>query len=406
MGLKSFAARIRRRTWIIIGACAAVVIGGAATLVFAVVLPASAATAQPETITTTSAASLETLEKSVSTSGTLTPLVDETVDFADGVAGTVTSVAVVAGQTVAVDDTLAVVDTLQMNANLLEAQATLAEAQATLADATTDARVASAEASVAVAQTAVDDAQAALDAQVLTAPAVGVVTSVGIEVGDTVGSTSTGAAGGAGGAETTASTGAFTIVGTDAWRVDVTVGESDVALIAVGNQVELTTDDGTELFGTVTEIGLLPSTDSGSAAYPVAIDVTGTADGLYDGTSVTVAIVYERRTDVLTVPSAAVTTADGTSTVTLVAADGTETETTVEVGETVGNLTEILSGLAEGDEVLVASFTPGEGNEGGTFPGGGTGERPDFGGEGGQGGPGGTGTGGQGGFPGGTAPTR
>ena len=56
------------------------------------------------------------------------------------------------------------------------------------------------------------------------------------------------------------------------------------------------------------------------------------------------ALIYERRTDVLTVPSAAVTTGDdGTSTVLLVDADGNQVETVVEVGESVGSLTEILS---------------------------------------------------------------
>jgi macrolide-specific efflux system membrane fusion protein len=88
---------------------------------------------------------------------------------------------------------------------------------------------------------------------------------------------------------------------------------------------------------------------------------------------------------VLAVPSAAVTTADGTSTVTVVVDDGTQTKTEVEVGDTAGEYTEIVSGIDEGTTVLVASFTPGEDNAGtgrfpaggtGRFPGGGTGELP------------------------------
>ena len=111
------------------------------------------------------------------------------------------------------------------------------------------------------------------------------------------------------------------------------------------------------VFGTVTEIGLISTSTSGVAAYPVSIEVTGQPDGVYDGVSGDVAIIYERRTDVLTVPSAAVRTVDGGSVVTQVGADGKEITTSVTVGDTVGDLTEITAGLVEGDEVQVTVVT-------------------------------------------------
>lgn len=355
-------ARVRARTWIVHGAIV-VVLAAAITTTLLLVLPTRS---EAQEVTTTATASLETLEQSVEASGTLSPLVTEELSFA--ASGTVLSVDVVAGQTVEAGDELAAIDTLQATADLLQAEATLADAEAQLASASTSSAIAAAQAAVSVAEAAVDDAQDALDGTTLTAPVAGVVTAVGVEVGDVTGSAS-----GAGGTST--STSAFTIVGQDSWQVDVTVGEAEMALIAVDNQVELSTDDGTAFFGVVSEIGLLPSTTSGSAAYPVTITVTGTADGLYDGIAVTATIIYERRTDVLTIPSAAVSTADdGSTTVLLVQDDGTQLETVVELGETSGTLVEILSGLAEGDEVVVATFTPGEGNDGqtGVFPGGGT----------------------------------
>ncbi|MFT4030250.1 MAG: efflux RND transporter periplasmic adaptor subunit [Protaetiibacter sp.] len=367
--MASFLTRVRKRTWIIIGA-AVLVLGGAAVVVFGFVIPGSQQGAQAQTFEVTQQASLETLEKTVTTSGTLTPLVNEDVSWEGS--GTVLSVDVVAGQTVAVGDTLGTIDTLQLNADLLEAQSTLASAQAKLSDAedessgstADEAAIAAATAAVSVAEADVASAQSALDGATLVAPVAGTVTAVNVEVGDTVGSSG-------GGSSSSTSTAAFTIVGTDSWEVSATVGESDVALIAAGNAVHVTTDDGAALEGTVTEVGMLPSTESGAAEYPVTITVTGTADGLFDGVAVDLEIVYESRENVLTVPSAAVTTADdGTSTVTLVGSDGTHTETTVEVGETVGDLIEIVSGLSEGDEVLVSEFTPGEGNESesGQFP--------------------------------------
>lgn len=402
MSARTFLARFRRRTKIIVGV-AVLVVAAAAIWVFGFLLPAQNATA--ETITQTDTASLQTMEKTVSASGTVTPAVQEDVSFE--VSGTVTAVNVEAGQTVSAGDVLATVDTLQLEADLLDAEATLAEAKATLADAeeadSSDARINAASAAVDVAQSNVDAAEEALDDADLVAPADGLVTSVGIAVGDKV----TGSSGSSSSSEssgtdsssalgmsaqmstsdssTESSTAAFTIVSTDSWTVDVSVGETDIANVQEGQQVELATEDGDEYFGVVSEVGLLPSTSSGSAQYTVSITITGDGEGLFDGVSLSASIVYERRTDVLAVPSAAVTTTDGVSTVTVIADDGTESEVTVEVGETSGNYTEILSGLEEGDEVLVSSFTPGEGNTGGfpgggggggEFPGGGEGEFP------------------------------
>lgn len=377
--MTSFLKRVRRRTWIIVGAALALVLGGTAVYVFGFAIPGAQQGAEARSFEVTQQASLQTLEKSVTASGTLTPLVNESVDFEGS--GTVLTVDVAEGQTVAAGQQLATIDTLTLNADLLDAKATLASAQARLASsrssssgsAADTAQIAADAAAVEVAQAGVASAQSALDGATLLAPVAGTVTSIGIEVGDTTGSSNGSAPTG----DTPAS--AFTIVGTDAWRVDATVGEADVALIAAGDVVHLTTDDGTALEGTVSEVGMLPSTDSGAAEYPVTVTVDGTAEGLFDGVAVDVEIVYESREDVLTVPSAAVTTTDGTSTVTLVGSDGARTTTTVEVGETVGDLTEILSGLSEGDEVLVAAFTPGEGNDGqmGQFPGGGTFTPPD-----------------------------
>lgn len=375
--------------------------------------PAQAAT--PESTTTSVAASLTTIQQSVSGSGTLTPTVQEDVSFA--VSGTVTSVDVAVGDTVTAGQQLATVDTLQLNAALLQAKAELASAQASLSNAqdeadgsdSSDAQVAALSAQVDVAQTAVDDAEADMAGATLTAPVSGLLTTVDVEVGDAVtgsGSSSgssgsatsggTGSTGGMGGSTgstgssstTSTSTAQFVVVGTDAWQTSVSVSESDVALLSVGNQAELTTDSSTDtVYGTVTEIGLLSSSSGGVAAYPVTVDVTGSPEGLHDGESVDVSIIYERRTDVLTVPASAVTTEDGRTVVTQEGADGETVTTAVTVGETSGNLVEITEGLAEGDEVLVTAFSPRASGSGGSadgsgdteqgqFPGGG--EMPDF----------------------------
>lgn len=360
----------RRTTPLTRTVTAVVLVGLVATAVWWFgIRDASAASAAP--VTRTVAASLTTMQKSVSGSGTLTPLVQQDVSF--DVSGTVTAVPVAVGQTVTAGQTLATVDTLQLNADLLQAKATLASAQAKLSDASGSAQVAAAQAQVDVAQAGVDTAQAAMDGATLVAPVAGLLAAVNLEVGDAVGGTGGPSAGG--GTDTT--TAQFTIVGTDAWEVDVTVSDADVALLEVGDQAEVTLDGATDpVFGTISAIGLLSTSDSGVAAYPVTVAVTGDQAGLHDGVSADVELVYERRTDVLTVPSLAVTTAtDGTATVKQVDADGKTVDVPVTTGETSGNLTEITDGLAEGDEVVLATFTPGTGGTGrqnqGTFPEGG-----------------------------------
>jgi len=408
------AARPTRRVAVII--VAVLVLAGAATGIrwFTQRDKASAATTAAAT-TTTVAASLTTLQKSVSATGTLTPTVQQAVSFA--VSGTVTSVPVKVGDTVTVGQTLATVDTLQLNADLLTAKANLASAQAALADleatstgtAAQVAQIAAASAKVDVAQSAETAAEAALGNATLLAPVAGLVTNVGLTVGDKVTGTSgsstsgssAGSSGGAsagsagsgssGGSSSSSSSGQFEIVGTDAYDVSLSVNDTDVALIKPGDQVEMTSDSVTgTVFGVVRTVGPL-STSTGVASYPVVADVTGDTKSLHDGISVTASIIYERRANVLTIPTAAIhKAADGSSTVIKVASDGTTSTVKVTTGESSGTVTEITAGLAEGDEVQVTTYartstgtTGGTNRTGGTgggefFPGGGAGGTGSF----------------------------
>lgn len=177
----------------------------------------TAAAATPTTTTRTVTAAVDTIKKTISTTGTLTPSVQQDVSFAGS--GTVTDVAVAAGQTVTAGQALATIDTLTMQQTLAAAKLTLAKAQATLitdedalttaqdalttaqdalttaqddGDDTTsaEAKVASAQeqvnldqTSITAAQTAVDTAQAAVDAPTLTSPIDGVVSTVNVALG-------------------------------------------------------------------------------------------------------------------------------------------------------------------------------------------------------------------------------
>lgn len=227
-----------------------------------------------------------------------------------------------------------------------------------------------------------EEAQDALDAATLVAPFAGQVSSVGYEVGDRTGSTSSsgGSQPGATSAATSTTTDGITVVTPHRFVVTADVSAADVERISRGMQAEVTPTGATEpVYGTVKTVGRVAETASdGTATFPVTIEVTGTQADLYAGTSADVSIIVESRDDVLTVPTAAVTTKDDTTYVEKVADGGTE-RVEVEVGDTFGPTTEIVSGLSEGDTVRYEQATragrgAGSGQRGqlpeGGFPGG------------------------------------
>ncbi len=414
----------------------------------------TAQAATPTTISRTVAATVDTIKKTISTTGTLTPAVQQDVSFV--ASGNVTAVNVTAGQQVTAGQPLATVDTLTMQQTLASANLTLAKAQATLVsdqtvlstaqDAQTaaadagddtsaaDAKVATAQQQITVdqtsitsAQAAVDAAQTALNSATLLAPIDGIVSTVNVTVGQKItgtaassssaaGSSSTGSTGATGGtagtgkagassgsssasgaASSTSSTADFVIVSTNSWKVDVTVDDAQIGLISVGDQAQLAVTSSTDpLFGTISSIGLISTASGDTASYPVEVTVTGTPTGLHDGTSATVTLIYAQFSNVLTVPSAAVHTVNGQSVVYTMSGDQ-QVSTPVVVGESDGTSTEITSGLNEGDEVVVTITVPGGGTGGTGRTGGGTGTGTGTG----RGGFTGTG-GGAGGFGGGT----
>jgi macrolide-specific efflux system membrane fusion protein len=353
-----------------------VVAGGICWLVWG---PPGAEAGTSQVVYQSASASLQTLDKSVSASGSITQAVKQTVTFQ--ASGTVLSVEVEEGETVEPGQTLAVIDTLRLDAARLQAEANLAEAEASLAQAQTtadggtasDARIAAAEKQVEVAAANLALAEANMDDAVLVAPVAGQVTAVGLAVGDMVTASGSGSAAGSGSAgsagasgmnpgadsgQQASAAGGFTIVGSQSWSIDLTVPDSGLALLEVGDQAELSVDGVADtVYGVISSLGRVASTSGGSAAFPVRVDITGQPKGLFDGLSATVELIYERRIDVLTVPLSAVQNIDGVSYVDKLV-DSVATRTQVAVGETAGSMIEITSGLAEGDQVQIAIALP------------------------------------------------
>lgn len=139
------------------------------------------------------------------------------------------------------------------------------------------------------------------------------------------------------------------------FQVQATVGEGDVARLAVGNTVTVTPDGATApIDGKVTSIGILPTTaTTGAVTYPVTIALPAGTGPFPAGQGAAVAIEVADVAGVLTVPTSAVHTAGAQRTVEVVRG-GRAVPVEVQVGAVGATRTEITSGLAAGDEVVLA----------------------------------------------------
>lgn len=338
-----------------------------------------------DTTSVTATVSRGTYRSTVTATGTITPKKD--VDLAFTSSGTVTRVAVQAGDVVEQGDVLAKIDDTALIAQRDAALAQLRAARIQLSEDSggSSSQVSADVASVASAESALAQAQGSVDNATLRAPFTGTVSAVSYAVGDVAGS-----GGNQPAADSSSSTG-ITVISPHKLLVDANVSANDVSALKTGMQATITpTGGGADVFGTVTEIGRIASaSDSGAAQFPVTISVTGTPTGLYPGSSASVAITTKQATNVLTVPTQALHSSDG-STFVYVLTGKKRTRTTVTLGTAYGAQTEVKSGLKEGDTVEVISFRAGGGgnapsgglfdNKGsggngpsfsGTFPGGG-----------------------------------
>jgi HlyD family secretion protein len=217
-----------------------------------------------------------------------------------------------------------------------------------------------AEAQVAVAQQAVGQAT-------IVSPIAGTVEAVNLAPGDTVTAAST--------------TANILVVGPDGFEATTTVSVDDVAHVKVG-QAATVVPDGSKraLAGKVTSVSVAPVDTSSTPIYRVVIGLADPHADLDNGATATVGIVTEQASDVLAVPTSAVTATGNRHQVTVL--DGSQTtQVAVTTGVIGDRWTEIRSGLRAGQEVVLADLgepLPGSatdsssnGNRGGQFPGGG-----------------------------------
>jgi HlyD family secretion protein len=154
---------------------------------------------------------------------------------------------------------------------------------------------------------------------------------------------------------------------------EVSLNEVDASKIKVGQKATLTFDaiENLTITGSVSEVETIGTVSQGVVTYNIKISFDTQDDRVKSGMSVSASIITDVKQDVLTVPNSAIKNyTDGSSYVEmfsnpLVSVAGTQgtpskdapNKVPVEIGLANDNLTEIKSGIKEGDQVVARTIT-------------------------------------------------
>ena len=222
-----------------------------------------------------------------------------------------------------------------IDAAVLRAQQSVQSAQTAVANQPLN--IATAQTNVDNAATAVQTAQANLDAATLTAPSSGVVASIASAVGENAASP------------------LLVLANTSALVLHGTVGEADVAKLKLGLVANVTVDavgSGTRMTGKITSLDPVATIQQGVPVYGVDVTIDLPNTSVKPGMTGTANVIIASRQGVLTVPNLAIRTASGKRYV-QVLKDGEAVDTDVTFGIANDTVTEVASGLADGDLVVL-----------------------------------------------------
>jgi HlyD family secretion protein len=231
---------------------------------------------------------------------------------------------------------------------------------------------------VDAAEALVRSAQKDVDDGTLTAPADGVISAINGVVGEYLspssgttalapgshaaipGSASAGDAAGAAATGTTATRpggSQFVVLSSvKGFQAVIPFEESDAAKIAPEQLVSVSFDAIPGLIESGTVVAVAPSATAiaGVISYYVTIDLEDADSRLKDGQTARAEVITAERTNVLSVPNAAVRRQGDTDTVVVVDPDGRQRVVTFQPGLVGADRTEVLSGLSEGQRVVVS----------------------------------------------------
>lgn len=226
---------------------------------------------------------------------------------------------------------------------LAEAQAGVDAAQAALDKAQagpTDTDLAILEQGVNLAQIAVDRANAQLTEARITSPIDGTVLTVDIEVGEIVGGQQP----------------VIIVADTGTLRIEADIDEIDIGRVRAGQVVTVTLDayPGMKMPGKIETLAPGATQKQGSTVYRASISFTP-IEGVVprEGMAANVDITAQRKDKVLLLPNRAFETVGRRQYVTVADASGNPAKMEVETGLSNTTDTEVISGLTEGQVVIM-----------------------------------------------------
>ncbi len=209
----------------------------------------------------------------------------------------------------------------------------------------TEQAIASARSQVISAQAALEQAQNNYDNTIITAPFDGQMAIMNVQVGDQVSGS--------------------TIIGaliTTQKIATLSLNEVDASKIKVGDKVITTFDavDGLSITGKVFQIDMLGTVSQGVVNYTVKVSFDTQDEQVKPNMSANCEIITTAKTDVVAVPNSAVKTDNsGNYYVQMLDANGSPFNKTVQTGIANESITEIISGLNEGDKVVTQTIITG-----------------------------------------------
>lgn len=214
---------------------------------------------------------------------------------------------------------------------------------------------------VAQKEAALRDARQRLADTTVRAPFDGVVAAINVKKGDTV------------------SSGAIATLITEQKLAEISLNEIDAAKVRIGQKATITVDAVSDLSitGEVADVDTVGTVSQGVVNYAVKIIFDTQDDRIKPGMSLSAAIITEARLDTLIVANSAVKSSSngnyvevlddpvpavnvGTngSTSASYTSDAAPRQQAVQVGSSNDTMTEIVSGLNEGDRIVVSTIKP------------------------------------------------
>ena len=197
-----------------------------------------------------------------------------------------------------------------------------------------------------------------LASPVITAPYAGTIADINLVSGMVISSSNN--AGSSSANNATISTQRIAVITNNSTPiVNVSVSEIDVPNIKIGQKVTVTFDSisGETFTGTVATVDRIGTVSSNVTSYGVNIKLDSGSDKILPNMAATANIITATAADVLEVPSTALISSETGTVMAKTLVDGKEVDVPVEVGISSDTMTEVTSGLSEGQTVITGTVS-------------------------------------------------